>query len=64
MRPQDLRSGTRASTCPSHPSPLCYAMLLGAKANTVHLLSLLYYFDLKPNKRTNLELHALKVLFH
>jgi len=40
-------------------------MPLGAKAKTVHLLSLYYsIFNLKQNKSTNLELHALKVLLH
>jgi len=59
IRPQRFSSGARAPTCP-------FATLLGEKANTIHLLSLLYYsfFNLKPNEHTNLELHALKVLFH
>jgi len=43
MRPQGLRPGARVPTCPPLVTPL------GAKAKTVHLLSLLFYRSLTLN---------------
>jgi len=57
MRSQGLRPGARTPTCyatapetfaPGHVSPL--ATPLGAKAKTVHLLSLFYYSTLTLNQ--------------
>jgi len=59
MRPQAFAS--------EHMPPLalpCRATGRKSKDSKFAIVTLLYYFKLKPNKRTNLESHALKDLLY